>query len=438
MDIPRYDVAIVGAGVTGTALAYVLASYTNVDSIVLIEKESGVAEINSHPMNNSQTSHDGGTETNYNLEHALPVRAAAVMLRRYIDAKGTSRGLFRKTHRMVLGIGEDEVQMLKDRLVEFAPHYPDLHYADREELAQIEPKIVEGRDPEELIGALVSSEGYAVDYQVLARSFLDDVGGNATIRCDRYFGDGVHHIEKLGDGYQLSVGGRSMWAKTVVFAAGSYSLLFAQRLGYGTDLALLPIAGSFYSAGPLLNGKVYRVQIDGMPFAAIHGDPDVLGEHETRFGPTVKPLPLMERYHNRTVWDYLTFVSFRLFLSVTNIMIKRRLLRYIFTNTLYDLPWIGPRLFIKEARAIVPTLTHRDIKLRRGAGGIRPQIVDLRAKDFRMDETKMIGDNIIFNTTPSPGASVCLRNAKEDASQIVEFLGSGYAFDAEAFARDLE
>lgn len=433
-----YDVAIIGAGVTGAASAMTLAKYTNVDNVVIIEKENAAAQINSHPLNNSQTSHDGGTETNYDLTHALRVREAAVMLRNYLERKGDRGGLFRKTNRMVLAVGEDEIATLKARFEEFGPYYPDLYFADRKELAEIEPKVVEGRDPREPIAALVSSEGYAVNYQMLAEMFLYDVAASP-LSCDVFYNVEVENIRKDGGEYVLQTNDRrTIRAKTVDFAAGAYSLYFAQKLGYGKNLALLPVAGSFFSAGKLLEGKVYRMQIEGMPFAAKHGDPDVLGDHETRFGPTMKPLPLMERYHYRTAKDYLTFVSLRLLWSMASILIKRRLTRYVLENILFDLPWIGPRLFVRDVRKIVPTLTHRDITLLRGVGGIRPQIVDLDARDFRMDETRIVGDNIIFNTTPSPGASVCLLNAKKDVTQLIEFLGEGYTFDTDAFARDFE
>ena len=32
--------------------------------------------------------------------------------------------------------------------------------------------------------------------------------------------------------------------------------------------------------------KVYMVQNDKLPFAALHGDPDILKNGKTRFGPT--------------------------------------------------------------------------------------------------------------------------------------------------------
>ena len=54
--------------------------------------------------------------------------------------------------------------------------------------------------------------------------------------------------------------------------------MIAKSLGYGKNLALLSMAGSFYTAPKVLNGKVYTIQVPKLPFAAIHGDPEVHNE----------------------------------------------------------------------------------------------------------------------------------------------------------------
>lgn len=435
-----YDVAIVGGGVTGTALAYVLSSYTNIRRIALIEKNADVATVNSHPRNNSQTLHDGGIETNYGLSHALDVRSAAMALRRYVETKDDP-ALFKRTLRMVLGVGAREVRDLEQRYEVFRGFYPDLRLARRDELALIEPKLIEGRDPAEPVCALVSDEGYAIDFQKLSRWFLTDAA-TANPELAILLNTKVKGVARAVGGYLIDLGDRRIFARSIIFAAGPYSLLFAQELGYGKDYAILPMAGSFFSGGPLLRGKVYRVQIEGMPFAAVHGDPDVLNPQDTRFGPTTKPLPLMERHRYKTFFDFLKLplISFRGLCALYKILSSKKLVRYAVKNAIFDLPVVGKWLFLREVRPIVPTIRYRDLKLRRGGGGIRPQLVDLRTGELQMSEGTIVGaqngDRLIFNTTPSPGASVCLGNAERDAAQIVKLLGGAFAFDAAAYRRD--
>ena len=54
-----------------------------------------------------------------------------------------------------------------------------------------------------------------------------------------------------------------------------------------------------------------------------------------------------------------------------------------------------------------------------------------------MGEAKLSGDKIIFNITPSPGASTCLGNAYSDVSMVIDFLDNKFKFDKEAFEKDL-
>mgnify|MGYP006278037495 FL=1 len=50
-----------------------------------------------------------------------------------------------------------------------------------------------------------------------------------------------------------------------------------------------------------------------------------------------------------------------------------------------------------------------------------------------MGEAKIHGHGIIFNITPSPGASTCLKNAMRDTRTLVDFLDADYGFDEESF-----
>ncbi|MDP3697494.1 MAG: FAD-dependent oxidoreductase [Candidatus Taylorbacteria bacterium] len=434
-----YDVGIFGAGVSGVAAAYNHARFSNIRKVLMLEKSPAIATINSHPLNNAQTSHDGSTETNYNLAHALKVQKAARYLRNYLKSKGCDPTLYRKALRMVLGVGSEEVAQLTERFDEFSPHYPDIFEAGKKWLEDHEPMIMEGRDPKESVSAIVSTEGYIVNYQRYAEELFKD-----TIRLnpdfDYAFNAPVQSIEFKDDHYEVKTPTNTFYCKVVLFEAGPYSLFFARELGYGLDYAILPVAGSFYSAGHLLKNKVYRVQIEGMPFAAIHGDPDILDMTDTRFGPTTKPLPLMERHHYRTFKDFMKLPllsSMQGISALLKVVNENNLWRYAAKNFIFDMPIMGPAVFLKEVRPIIPTIKYSDLKLRRGAGGIRPQIVNLKTKKLEMGDSSIVGKNSIFNTTPSPGASVSMANGRRDAKKTVEFLGPGYYFDEEKFQKEL-
>jgi len=225
----------------------------------------------------------------------------------------------------------------------------------------------------------------------------------------------------------------------VVIAAGGHSLMIAKSLGYGKNLAVLSMAGSFYTAPKVLNGKVYTIQVPKLPFAAIHGDPEVHSEDITRFGPTAKPIFQLERHNMSTFFEYWkTFgLGIKPIISLISIVFDKVLLSYIFMNVLYDLPYIGRRLFIKEIRRIVPSLRLSELRYAKGIGGTRPQIVNNTTRKLEMGEAKLAGDKIIFNITPSPGASTCLGNAYSDTQEIVKFLNNKYKFDKVAFEKDL-
>src|SRR3989344_5998595 len=143
----KYDVAIIGAGVTGTSLVYVLSKYTNVKNMVLLEKYTEIAAVNSQRNNNSQTLHFGDIETNYHREKAAKVMEAAEMVAKYVETVGKNEGLHHKSHKMVLAVGEEEAAELEKRFEEIKDIFPKLKKINKEEIAGLEPNIVKVRDP---------------------------------------------------------------------------------------------------------------------------------------------------------------------------------------------------------------------------------------------------------------------------------------------------
>ncbi len=441
--IEAYDAVIVGAGVVGSAIFYALSKYTNIDSIAIIEKEELPAQINSHHTRNSQTLHFGDIETNYSYEKASTVKQAAERVAAFVEERG-GHDLYKKSHKMVLAVGADEVARLEQRYEDFKELFPELRLAYRDEIAELEPKVVEGRDPNEQIAALVSENGYIINFQRLARCFIEEAkeeGENAGKIVHTFFGHAVQDIQKQKNengatSYTIPTDQATIHAQVAVVASGAHSLLMAQWLGIAREYGVLPVVADWLCAWHLLNGKVYTMQIPKLPFAAVHGDASVTDLDETRFGPTTRVVPFLERGRFSTFGDFLKTSNFSPagVATLFKIAADKDILLFMLKNMSYALPIIGKRLYAKEVQKIVPSVAPRDLSFR--PGGMRAQTVNVKKKQLELGETRFVDDNIIFNVTPSPGASACLGAARENAVDVAEFFGDSVHFDAEQFDQD--
>jgi malate dehydrogenase (quinone) len=438
MQARQHDVIIIGGGISGCALLYLLARYTDVKNIALMEKYSNLASLNTHGRNNSQTLHCGDIETNYTLEKALKVKAAANMVVSYARRLPSSEHILYKYQKMVLGVGEHECDLLQKRFEEFHSHFDKMQCWDADGISRIEPNVVWGRN-ERILALGVEDDYSAVNFHALADSFVAQAkqvpGKSITV----YLNTRVKSIRQEEKSFRVQTNRAPFDARFVVVSASGHSLLFAQSMGYGKEYACLPVAGSFYYAPDILNGKVYTVQNDKLPFAAIHGDPDLLVRGKTRFGPTALILPMLERHNYHTVTDFLKLFSFdRGVLGTMWDLFKVKEIRnYILKNFMFEVPYIRQRLFLKDARKIVPTLQLEDLTFAKHIGGIRPVMIDKTKRRLHLGEAKINpGNGIIFNMTPSPGATSCLQNGEQDLRIIAQYLGC--EIDEQRLEQDLK
>ncbi|WP_297961497.1 FAD-dependent oxidoreductase [uncultured Campylobacter sp.] len=445
MQEKHYDVIIIGGGITGSALAYVLAEFSGIKNIALLEKYEGLATLNSKASANSQTIHCGDIETNYDLQKATEVKRKADMIVKYCQKHGYENKFLFQGQKMALGVGESEVELIKERFEKFKELYPYLQLFDKEELKKIEPKLVfDGRGEEraeDIVAMGVQSGVYTtIDYGAMANSFVQNAKNVEGKTCDLYLNTEVQNITKVGDKLYIRTANRlSLSADFVVVDAGAHSLWLAHKMGLGQDLSTICIAGSFYlTKQKLLNGKVYMVQNPKLPFAALHGDPDLLAGGCTRFGPTALTMPKLERYKGcRSVPEFFQSLNFDM--DVAKVIWQNfgdsEVRDFLIRNIGFEIPILGKKLFVKNARKIIPSIREEDIYYAKGFGGVRPQVISHSQKKLLLGEAR-IGENpgIIFNMTPSPGATSCLGNALRDAKSACEYLGASFddaKFDAE-------
>lgn len=447
-NVGAYDLVIIGGGVVGTAVYFRAALSPEIRSTALLEKHHAVAQVNSNVLANAETAHRGDKETNFSLSKALRMHAFYKHLVRYLKERG--HGAFVELPAMVISTNASEADLLRERFRMLKPHYPDLELIGWQEIAAIEPKVVEGRSEEEKkhLYALYS-RGHAVDYAQLAESFVREGDKEAKAvgkEFHTFFRTRVLGIERDADGTYLVKTNRAVLrAKTLVICAGPYSLMFAKRLGVrhaenglpAEEYAILPVAGSFhYTTEKFLNGKVYTVQDENIPFAAPHADRAVYNENETRIGPTAIVLPFFERYHFSTIVDFMKMGMLHpwdYFLTLLGVLGDPKLSRFELKNIFYNIPFLGKWFFLKwGAQKVIPTMRYRDLRFGRGMGGIRPQLLNLKTRTLEMGLGKFVGDShnpVICNVTPSPGASSSLGNAIEDVEFVEGFLKERRARD---------
>ncbi len=442
MDL-KYEVAIIGAGISGAALAYELARYTDINSICVLEKYEDIATLNSSEKANSQTIHFGDIETNYTFEKAVLTKQAAKMVEKYCLQYQLENNVIFSHQKMALGIGEKEVEFLLERYEEFKILFPNLQVWSKDDLKKIEPKLVydnNGEDRKEtIVGVGSINEWTTVNYKKMSVHLLENAKKQENTVVDIFTNSEALHIIKEDQSFKINTKEKSITARFVVVNAGAHSLYLAHKMGFGHEYSCLPIAGSFYmTKEKFLNGKVYMVQNPKLPFAALHGDPDIAHESYTRFGPTALVLPKLERYKKGTYKDFWTTLRFdKTILSIFYNLLKEGDIRnYIARNIFFEIPFISKILFIKDVRKIIPSLKMSEIQYAHNFGGVRPQVLDKKKQKLMLGEASInTGEGIIFNMTPSPGATSCLANAKRDLLQIVSFLNKN--FDDKKFEEEL-
>ncbi len=423
-----YDVAIIGMGAVGTATGFLLAEFTNVQSLLFIEKENSAGQIASDRRTNSQTRHPFGGELNYTPEVMKAIKRYSDMIPSYATSEyGHGYDILRRTKSgMVLAVGKSEKDYLRKKFHDTVkPVFPYAELMeDKEEIAKLEPYIVNGRKKDEEIG-IIKLQADIVDFGELARSFEDNARKHQDKKIHVKFNTKVERIEDVSCGYKIYIpNGGSFSARYLVVSAGSYTLSLAKQLGLGGDFVAFPVAGKFYTSPSVINGKVYTFQEEGVPFAATHADREWDGA-VTRYGPTATPTlmfekdkpDIMEFVHNLNPVLLDTVISKK---AIRNIMIK---------NIAYSVPGVGRHLFWKyEARKIVPSIPYADLKPAPEFGGVRTVGINKRTRElklgeFTLPEVPKDGVNICANMAPSPGASGCLGIAYKNVVKITRALG---------------
>jgi glycerol-3-phosphate dehydrogenase len=203
-----YDVAIIGAGIIGTAIARELSRYDL--NLVIIEKDSDVA--------------NGATKANSAIVHAgfdpepgtLKARLNAEGNRLFADLCHELDVPFQQTGSLVIAFCQEEqktLQQLYERGLENG--VPKLELVDREKLHRMEPGLNEAA-----IKALYAPTAGICDPYLMAIALAEcAVENGAVIKFD----SPVRAITRTEQGFCINCGNEEVTARYIINAAGLYA-----------------------------------------------------------------------------------------------------------------------------------------------------------------------------------------------------------------------
>src|SRR5438046_9637404 len=122
-----YDVATIGMCAVVPATVFLLAEFTNVQSLLFLKKETSAGQIASDRRTNSQTRHPFGGELKYSPKVMKAIKRYSDMIPSYANSEyGRGYDILRRTKcGMVLAVGKNEKEYLgKNFHVTVKPVFP--------------------------------------------------------------------------------------------------------------------------------------------------------------------------------------------------------------------------------------------------------------------------------------------------------------------------
>jgi len=388
----RADLAVVGAGILGLAVARESLIREPGLRVAVLEKEGRIA---AHQTgHNSGVIHSGIYYAPGSLKARLCVEGSREIYA-YCDEKGIP---YERCGKVVVATRADELPRLEELSRRArANGVPGVELIDEAKLVELEPHVVG-------IRALYSPGTGIVDFRRVADALAQDVTSmGGTIRT----GAAVVGI-KVADGIvELRTPEGPVQARSVITCGGLYSDRLARLTGGSETPKIVPFRGRYYSLRPearaLVRGLVYPVPDPAFPFLGVHFTKQISGD--VWAGPNAVLAFAREGYRARDfrareLWETLSYSGFR--------RLAARYWRVGLSEIRGDL---FKRNFARELQRLVPAIGSND--LLEAHAGVRAQALSEDGRlidDFWFDHAENV---VHVRNAPSPGATSSLALARE-------------------------
>jgi malate dehydrogenase (quinone) len=310
------DVLLVGAGIMSATLAVLLKELDPSLRIEIHEVLATEAQESSNAWNNAGTGHAALCELNYtpegsdgkvDISKALQVNTE-FDLSRQLWAYLVQEGLIKDPQAFLHPVphcsfvrGSDNVAFLKKRFEALSAHqlYQGMEYsADKKQLMEWFPLVMEGRDPGEAVAATRMVTGTDVDYGALTKILLDSLRGKPGVSI--YFLSRVQDLQRDGSLWNVQIrdessgSNRDVQTKFVFLGAGGGSLPLLQKskIPESHGYAGFPVSGIWLRCDDTAissrhDAKVYgKASVGSPPMSVPHLDTrHVEGKVSLLFGP---------------------------------------------------------------------------------------------------------------------------------------------------------
>ncbi|WP_441000652.1 L-2-hydroxyglutarate oxidase [Fodinibius sp. SL11] len=260
----KYDIAIIGAGIIGGALAYKLSEEYQL-KIVVIDKEARPSQ--HQTGRNSGIIHSGV----YYPENSLKSKNCINGYKQLIQFLEENSITYKITGKLIAAANETEFSEL-DRLFENAQSVGlGVQYLTEKEIRKIDPNLTIPK------GFFVEETGL-VDYSEVLNKFINISSDNGV---DFIFGASLNDIAEKDNKYSLSTNGKFFQTKYVINCAGlQCDRVFELLTGQNSPVKILPFKGEYFEVTPDLYQSdipVYPVPNPDFPFLGVHLTPMIDG-----------------------------------------------------------------------------------------------------------------------------------------------------------------
>jgi 2-hydroxyglutarate dehydrogenase len=282
------DLAIVGGGLIGLAVARELIRRHPTASVCVLEREE---ELGTHQSgHNSGVLHAGIYYAPGSLKARLCVDGARALYR-YCAERGIAHG---RCGKLIIATRASELPLLRElERRGIANGVEGLRSVDSAGIEALEPHA-------RGIAGLHSPATGIVDFRAVTRAYAEDVlalGGSIATGC------GVERVQLAARRLRLTHRRGSTEARHAIFCTGAWSDRLAVAAGADPDPRILPVRGAYLRLVPerrdLVRSLIYPVPDPSLPFLGVHLTRRVDGE--VMIGPTALIAGARDAYRLRRV-----------------------------------------------------------------------------------------------------------------------------------------